>query len=82
MTNDDFWSRTNAVRWSDSKPLEEDPKTFWDGMNSSLEEAFQTNAEIYKECIDNEHAAVIILAQERWVPAICSKCLEKLENFE
>ena len=67
MTNDDFWSRTNAVRWSDSKPLEE---------------AFQTNAEIYKECIDNEHAAVIILAEERWVPSICSKCLEKLENFE
>ena len=57
-------------------------KTFWDGMNSSLEEAFQTNAEIYKECLDNEHAAVIILAEERWVPAICSKCIEKLEDFE
>ena len=57
-------------------------KTFWDGMNSSLEEVFQTNAEIYKECLDNEHAAVIILAEERWVPAICSKCIEKLEDFE
>ena len=53
-----------------------------DGMNSSLEEVFQTNAEIYKECLHNEHAAVIILAEERWVPAICSKCIEKLEDFE
>ena len=53
-----------------------------DGMNSSLEEVFQTNAEIYKECLDNEHAAVIILAEERWVPAICSKCIQKLEDFE
>ena len=42
MTHDEFWSRTNAVRWSDSKPLEDDETYQIDNIDIKTQAGYST----------------------------------------
>ena len=39
-----------------------------------------TYDEIYKDCLDNNHAAKILVAQGRWVPDLCNYCQKKIDD--
>jgi hypothetical protein len=53
-THDDFWSRTNAVRWSDSKPLENDETYQADNIDIKT----QAGLEMFKYFNDNYGSSV------------------------
>ena len=39
-----------------------------------------THEEIYKECLDNNHAARVLIAEGRWVPTLCNDCQKKIDD--
>ncbi len=58
MTHDDFWSRTNAVRWSDSKPLQDDETYQIDKSGNKHDELCWTCGNSYIEAIEKVALAI------------------------